>query len=108
MNGQSTQSDEHSEARELIHALCDHNLPPASRARLETLMLQSREVRQLYLEMMRLHAALQQRAGLAASPLRLDDAEPADDTGMSDLVIMAAISDEPDKISPMRLPEPLE
>ncbi len=61
MNTSDETFDELREARELIHALCDDHLPPAGHARLEALMLESAEARTLYLEILRLHAALHQR-----------------------------------------------
>ena len=55
-------------------------------------MLNHAEVRLLYLEMMRLHAALHHAGALAMQPtLDSADAETDDDTGMSDAMIMPAL-----------------
>jgi len=92
MNPSSAESDELAEARALIvRLLWDESLTPAALARLEALMLRRADVRLLYLEMMRLHAALHQRAGSLAIQPTLETAEVDNDTGMSDMMILPAI-----------------
>jgi hypothetical protein len=91
MNSSSTQPDELDEARALIIRLWDDSLTAAAHSRLESLMLHRADVRLLYLEMMRLHAALHQRAGSLAIGPTLESAEADNDTGMSDAMILPAL-----------------
>jgi hypothetical protein len=105
------QPDDLSEARELILALCHERLPKDGQARLEALMIQRPDVRLLYLEMIRVHAILQLRAG-SFSMLRLENADIISEADMSDAMILPALTPaepepEAEPLPVFAAPEPL-
>lgn len=91
MSTPDQQPGELDEARELILALCDRRLEPASEARLDALMLGRADVRRLYLEIVRVHTAMFRRAESASTARgdELDDAPLA--AGLSDAMVMPAL-----------------